>query len=114
MQLWRSVSSTNSVNILAFPCNQFGQQEPKSNQEIEAFAKGYSVEFLMMDKIDVNGPNTNLVYKYLKLKGGTGDIEWNFSTYFVIDTYGGITTHSGIEPIYLEDLVIGLLNTKEL
>ena len=68
----------------------------------------------MMDKIDVNGPNTNFVYQYLKLKGDTGDIEWNFAIYFIIDPDGGITTHSNAEPMNLEDFALGLLNTEEL
>ena len=61
-----------NVEILAFPCNQFGSQEPKSNEEIKSFASGKGVKFIMMDKIDVNGPNASLVYKYLKAKAAKG------------------------------------------
>ena len=114
VKLWKAVSASNAVNLLAFPCNQFGQQEPKSNQEIEEFAKGYGVEFTMMDKIDVNGPNANIVYKYLKVKTGSGNISWNFATYFVVDPDGGVTAHSGVEPMDIEDFAMGLLSGEEL
>lgn len=80
VKLWRQVKSLETINLLAFPCNQFGSQEPGSNEEIEEFAHGYGVEFTMMDKIDVNGPNSNIVYKYLKSKAEIGSISWNFAS----------------------------------
>jgi len=115
VRLWKKVAPSKSINLLAFPCNQFGEQEPKSNAEIEQFAKSqYGVEFTMMDKIDVNGPNTNMVYKYLKLKGDVGNIGWNFATYFIVGPDGDITAHSGVEPLDLEDFAMGLLSGEEL
>ena len=77
--------------ILGFPCNQFGQQEPGTNTEIKDFcSKEFSVTFPLFDKIDVNGDNAHPLYKYLT-KGVPGfigaDIKWNF-TKFLIDKNG--------------------------
>merc|ERR1712188_61653 len=55
--------------ILAFPCNQFGGQEPGSNQQIKDFTKKYGVEFPVTEKVDVNGPKTHPFFLYLKEKG---------------------------------------------
>ena len=53
--------------ILAFPCNQFGGQEPASNAEVKAFARElYSAEFPMFAKTEVNGANANPIYQYLR------------------------------------------------
>lgn len=78
--------------ILAFPCNQFGSQEPGSNEEISEFCSlNYGVSFPVLDKVEVNGENTAEVYSYLKkeLPGilGTEKIKWNF-TKFLIDKSG--------------------------
>jgi len=89
------------VYILAFPCNQFGNQEPGSNGEIDYFAKSKGVEFIMMDKIDVNGMDEHVVYTYLKKITRTPPIRWNFNTYFVIDPFGKVESHTGIEPLQL-------------
>jgi glutathione peroxidase len=114
VRLWKQVSASNQVHLLAFPCNQFGNQEPDSNEEIEEFAKGYGAEFTMMDKIDVNGPNASIVYKYLKSKTSVGNIGWNFATYFVVATDGTVTAHSGVEPMDIRDIALGLVDWQEL
>jgi len=78
------------LRILAFPCNQFGKQEPGSNEEIKTFASKYNVTFDMFSKIDVNGNSADPLWKYLKhKKGGTlGDfIKWNFAK-FLVDKEG--------------------------
>ena len=75
---------------MAFPCNQFGGQEPGTNAEIKAFAESKGAHFDMYSKIDVNGKNAHPLFVYLKSKqGGTlGDfIKWNF-TKFVVDREG--------------------------
>lgn len=73
------------LEIVAFPCNQFGAQEPGSNAEIKAFATDkFGFNGLMMDKIDVNGPNTHPVWVYLKEKF-PGDVRWNFAAKFIVD-----------------------------
>ncbi|EFJ48651.1 glutathione peroxidase [Volvox carteri f. nagariensis] len=77
--------------VLGFPCNQFGAQEPGSNQSIKAFAKSqYGVTFPLMSKVDVNGPGAEPLFNWLKTqKGGVmgNDIKWNFSK-FLVDKEG--------------------------
>jgi len=77
--------------ILGFPCNQFGNQEPGTAEEISKFCTlKYSVDFPMFMKIDVNGEKADPLYKYLKVKlpEATGnDIKWNF-TKFLLDRKG--------------------------
>jgi glutathione peroxidase len=82
VNLWSKVKD-ESVEILAFPCNQFGYQEPESEANILRFAKAKGVEFTMMSKINVNGPTASLVYKYLKKAAGPASITWNFGTSLV-------------------------------
>lgn len=67
------------VTILAFPCNQFGKQEPGTADEIKDFASSKGVQFKLMEKIDVNGPDAHIVYKFLKAKTNTSAIGWNFA-----------------------------------
>ena len=55
-----------------------GQQEPESSSEILKFAKAKGVDFTMMEKVNVNGPNASLVYKYLKQQTNHQSIGWNF------------------------------------
>lgn len=80
------------LEVLGFPCNQFGAQEPGSETQIGAFCeKNYGVTFPMFAKIDVNGPGAHPLYKYLKDAKpgvlGTENIKWNF-TKFLIDRQG--------------------------
>ncbi|EFI42628.1 glutathione peroxidase [Peptoniphilus sp. oral taxon 386] len=79
--------------IIGFPCNQFGNQDPGSNEEIRTFCSlNYGVSFPMMAKIDVNGENQAPLYKYLKSeKRGAllSSIKWNF-TKFLIDRNGNV------------------------
>ena len=74
--------------VLGFPCNQFGQQEPSGEAEIEQFcSKNFSVTFPMFAKIDVNGANAHPLYQYLKSEKpgilGTEAIKWNFTKFLV-------------------------------
>jgi glutathione peroxidase len=79
--------------VLGFPCNQFGHQEPGSDDEIKSFCDlNYGVHFPLFSKVDVNGENAHPVYKFLKTeKGGLlGDaIKWNF-TKFLVDKQGNV------------------------
>ena len=82
------------LEILGFPCNQFGAQEPGSEQEIESFCEiNYGVTFPMFAKIDVNGKNTAPLYQYLKDAKpgilGSEAIKWNF-TKFLVDGHGKV------------------------
>lgn len=80
------------LEILAFPCNQFGAQEPGTSEEIKQFCSlTYDVSFPLFAKIEVNGENTHPFYDYLKhaQKGilGSSSIKWNF-TKFLVDKNG--------------------------
>ncbi|KAK1408286.1 hypothetical protein QVD17_39932 [Tagetes erecta] len=79
------------LEILAFPCNQFGDEEPGSNEQILEFVcTRFKSEFPVFDKIEVNGEDTAPVYKFLK-SGKWGifgdDIQWNFAK-FLVDKNG--------------------------
>jgi glutathione peroxidase len=81
--------------ILAFPCNQFGAQEPGTAEDIEQFCSArFAVSFPMFQKTDVNGPNAHPLYVHLKSAApgifGTEAIKWNF-TKFLIDRNGHVT-----------------------
>ena len=74
--------------VLGFPCNQFGRQDPGSNDEIGAFCqKNYGVSFQMMGKIDVNGGEAHPLYQWLTREApgllGTKAIKWNFTKFLV-------------------------------
>lgn len=80
--------------ILAFPCNQFGHQEPGSNDEIVEFCQlNYQVSFPIFAKVDVNGQTAHPLYKYLTEHApgllGTEAIKWNF-TKFLVDGSGHV------------------------
>jgi glutathione peroxidase len=90
-QLYEQLGS-DAFTVLAFPCNQFGRQEPNSNSEIAEFCQTeFHVTFPVFAKIAVNGKQTAPVYNYLKqqCRGilGTRCIKWNF-TKFLIDKNG--------------------------
>jgi glutathione peroxidase len=72
--------------VLGFPCNQFGGQEPGTNEEIKKFCSTkYSVTFPLFDKIEVNGPNRHPLYQTLAGKDSPfpGDIKWNFNKFLI-------------------------------
>ncbi|HEX6049233.1 MAG TPA: glutathione peroxidase [Gemmatimonadaceae bacterium] len=74
--------------VLGFPCDQFGNQEPGTNEEIRQFCSmTYDVTFPMFAKIDVNGPNEHPLYAHLKSHArgilGTTAIKWNFTKFLV-------------------------------
>ena len=80
--------------ILGFPCNQFGKQDPGSNDEIMEFCQlNYGVSFPMFGKIEVNGSGADPLFRHLKKEApgalGTERIKWNF-TKFLIDTEGNV------------------------
>jgi len=78
--------SGKGFEVLAFPCNQFGEQEPGTIEQICKFVTNYGVTFPILDKVEVNGPNTHPVYKYLK-STFPDDIGWNFHK-FLVDSQG--------------------------
>jgi glutathione peroxidase len=82
------------LEVLGFPCNQFGGQEPGSAVQIGAFCqKDYGVRFPMFAKIEVNGANAHPLYKFLKVARpgllGIRRISWNF-TKFLVDRQGRV------------------------
>ncbi|HOO33757.1 MAG TPA: glutathione peroxidase [Thermotogota bacterium] len=82
------------LQIVGFPCNQFGGQEPGSNEEIQNFCKmNYGVTFPVFAKIDVNGKDTHPLYEFLKNEApglaGSHAIKWNF-TKFLVDREGNV------------------------
>lgn len=83
--------------ILAFPCNQFGSQEPGTNDQIKSFAASLGASFDMFDKVEVNGTNAAPVWKFLKEQQGGlvgSNIRWNF-TKFVVDSEGQVVARLG-------------------
>lgn len=79
------------IMVVAFPCNQFGQQEPGTPGAIKAFAEGKGLKvnsiagnFWLMNKVDVNGHNEHPVYTFLKKHSEGSDIMWNFYTKFMV------------------------------
>ncbi len=85
--------------VLGFPCNQFGAQEPGNADEIAEFCKvNFGVTFPLMAKIDVNGPDASPLYDWMKneKKGvmGSRSIKWNF-TKFLVDRDGNVVKRYG-------------------
>ncbi len=86
--------SDRGLAILGFPCNQFGKQDPGSNDEIMEFCQlNYGVSFPMFGKIDVNGSTADPLFQHLKQAApgalGSQRIKWNF-TKFLIDAEGKV------------------------
>jgi glutathione peroxidase len=85
--IYQSLHS-EGLEILAFPCNQFGGQEPGSPEEIQSFCeRNYSVTFPIFEKIEVNGSNTHPFFDFLKSAApgllGTTAIKWNFTKFLI-------------------------------
>jgi glutathione peroxidase len=105
--------------IIGFPCNQFGGQEPGDDEGIASFCKlNYGVSFPIMKKSDVNGDNTNEVYKWLKAEKagvlGLSRIKWNFEK-FLVDKKGQVRFRhaSTTKPEALEEEIKTLLAESE-
>jgi len=101
--------------ILGFPCNQFMNQDPGTNEEIQNFCQvNYGVTFPMFAKIDVNGAHAHPLYAYLKKAApgvlGLKAIKWNF-TKFLIDAQGKVVKRfeSNVEPASIEPDIETLL-----
>jgi glutathione peroxidase len=83
-----TANQAKGLEILGFPCNQFGAQEPGSAEQIQSFCStNYGVTFPMFEIIDVNGDSTHPLYVYLKNQApgilGTTGIKWNFTKFVV-------------------------------
>ncbi|HAV19683.1 MAG TPA: glutathione peroxidase [Firmicutes bacterium] len=102
------------LEILDFPCNQFANSTPGTPEEIEQFcAKTYNTKFDRFAKIDVNGPDENLLFTFLKLKKGgmfRANLKWNF-TKFLVDREGKVVARFGpsVKPEKIEKYILPLL-----
>ena len=111
VQMYTDLKS-KGLEILAFPCNQFGAQEPEDAAWIADFVKQYPVEFHMMDKIDVQGDNAASTYKCLRdqseLKGA--ELKWNFEK-FLVNAAGDVVKHydTKVEPVTIVPDIEALL-----
>ncbi|XP_062308182.1 glutathione peroxidase 7 isoform X3 [Osmerus eperlanus] len=106
-------------NVMAFPCNQFGQQEPGSDKEIDSFVRRvYDVSFPLFSKIAVVGTGANNIYKYLAEATGK-EPDWNFWKYLidvngkVVDAWGPSVPVKEIRPKITEMIRRIILNKKE-
>ena len=113
-QLYEKLHS-RGLEVLGFPCNQFGAQEPGTENEIESFCElNYGVSFPLFAKIEVNGDGADPLYKYLKKAKpgllGTEGIKWNF-TKFLVDRKGNVVERYGsnVEPQAMADDIQKLL-----
>lgn len=105
------------LEILAFPCDQFGHQEPGSDQEIQQFCSlKYDVSFPLFKKVEVNGDNTLPLYQFLKEQApgllGSKSIKWNF-TKFLVNKDGKVLERYAPKtaPEKIEDDIKAALNT---
>ena len=91
--------SDKGFEVLAFPCNQFGGQEPGDAVEIEQFCKvNFGLTFPLMGKVDVNGDHASPLFDWMKAEApglmGSKSIKWNF-TKFLIDREGNVVKRYG-------------------
>ncbi len=102
---WRSFTrniASRGWRFWAFPCDQFGHQEPGSDEEIRGFCElNYGVTFPLFSKIEVNGKHEHPLYKYMKAEQGGlfgDDIKWNFTKFLVsregkvLDRFASLTS----------------------
>ncbi len=104
----------DKVAIIGFPCDQFGGQEPGSEEDIQSFCqKNYGVAFLMASKIEVKGKDQHPIYTWLTTKEANGvddsKVMWNFQKY-LIDENGKLVESfkSGVSP--MDEKIVSLLN----
>lgn len=112
LELLHAKYESQGLVVLGFPCNQFGGQEPESNDSmVETCAINHGVSFQLLEKISVNGTRTHPVFKWLKMLSGGwlgSRIKWNF-TKFLVDAEGNfikrfapVTQPEKLEPLILE------------
>mmetsp|Transcript_9002 Transcript_9002/g.18132 ORF Transcript_9002/g.18132 Transcript_9002/m.18132 type:complete len:116 (-) Transcript_9002:178-525(-) len=99
--------NSKGFQVFGFPCNQFASEEPEAEPAIKAFCtKNYGVTFPMFSKIEVNGPGSHPIYKFLKGSNeaaGTAEIDWNFHKILVgrdgkvVQRYAAATEPAALE-----------------
>jgi glutathione peroxidase len=85
--LWQQYRD-RGLEVIAFPCNQFGKQEPGEAEEIASFCEvNFGLSFPLMGKVEVNGPAAAPLYEWLKAEGpgllGSKSIKWNFTKFLI-------------------------------
>jgi glutathione peroxidase len=102
---------SKGLEIIAFPCNQFGEQEPGTDEEISSFCSTYKITFTIASKIDVNGDNAHPLYKHLKSAYKDGhDIGWNFEKFLIgfdgkVYNFGPAADPKMIDAFILDNLI---------
>jgi glutathione peroxidase len=114
-ELYNSYGGDN-FTIVGFPCNQFGNQEPGTNEDIKSFCeKNYGVSFLMMDKVDVKGDKQHPVYAWLTNvemnKVDDARVKWNFNK-FLIDENGNWVAHYGSGTKPMDEEIVNFASGK--
>ena len=102
--------------ILGFPSNQFGNQEPKSNEEIQEFVKNKNVTFPIFGKIDVNGKNEDPLYTFIKDKKRgviNKNITWNFTKFLCINGIPKERYGPRENPKSFENQIVDYLNRND-
>ncbi|EAQ90495.1 hypothetical protein CHGG_02430 [Chaetomium globosum CBS 148.51] len=116
-KLWKSVREQHPDDfvILGFPCNQFGGQDPGTNEEIQEFCQiNYGVTFPVLGKVDVNGDNASPVFEWLKAEKpgllGMKRVKWNFEK-FLVSKDGAVKRRwaSTTKPESLESVILAEL-----
>jgi len=116
MQVLHARYQSQGFEILAFPCNQFGKQEPGTNEQIKKFAASKGATFKIFDKILVNGKETHPLFRYLRasLSGTLGSsVKWNF-TKFLCNRQGLPIKRFGppSKPFSFEEDILKMLQEK--
>jgi glutathione peroxidase len=114
-ELHRSFADRGLV-VLGFPCNQFGGQEPGTEQDIRKFCETrFGVTFPMFAKIDVNGPGRHPLYAFLTQArtspDGPGDIQWNFAK-FLVDRTGNVIARFSPSTAPVSEEVVGAIEKQ--
>lgn len=109
VEIFDKYSEEKGLVILAFPCNQFGNQEPGDSTKICEFVKKRNVKFDVFQKIEVNGKNAHPLWKYLtsNLKGPKGNkVDWNF-TKFIVNKQGQVVERlkSSVKPNQMVEIL---------
>ena len=106
-----TLSDPGRFEILAFPCNQFGNQEPGTDQDILKFSQAHGVKFPFFAKINVFGDEPAEIYKYLAK--ATGSVpEWNFCKYLVDQTGTVVQYFNQQQPFSLIEASVKYLLSK--
>jgi len=102
MKTLHSEYAGQGLEIVAVPSTQFNQ-EYKTNDELANYIREKEIAFTVLGLADVNGAKAHPLYALLKEATGSGDITWNFGSYFLLDRAGGVQRFDGKSPQDLTD-----------